>query len=53
MKNYFTLVALALLNHNATLELDGIKGAIGRRSVCFDELNYNADGTMQYVEQTK
>ena len=42
-----------LFYHNATLELDGIKGAIGRRSVCFDELNYNADGTMQYVEQTK
>mgnify|MGYP006364381089 FL=1 len=42
-----------LFYHNATLELDGIKGAIGRRSVCFDELHYNEDGTMQYVEQTK
>lgn len=42
-----------LFYHNATLELDGIKGAIGRRSVCFDELKYNEDGTMQYVEQTK
>lgn len=42
-----------LFYHNATLELNGIKGAIGRRSVCFDELHYNEDGTMQYVEQTK
>lgn len=42
-----------LFYHNATLELNGIKGAIGRRCVCFDELHYNEDGTMQYVEQTK
>lgn len=42
-----------LFYHNATLSLDGIEGAIGRRSVCVDELRYNPDGTMQFVEQTK
>ncbi|MDE6190636.1 MAG: glycoside hydrolase family 43 protein [Muribaculum sp.] len=42
-----------LFYHNATLELDGHKGAIGRRSVCVDSLSYNEDGTMNYVTQTK
>ena len=42
-----------LFYHNAALTLDGRAGAIGRRSVCVDELHYNEDGTMQYVEQTK
>ncbi len=42
-----------LFYHNATLELDGHKGAIGRRSVCVDSLSYNPDGTMNYVVQTK
>ncbi|WP_394707725.1 glycoside hydrolase family 43 protein [uncultured Bacteroides sp.] len=42
-----------LFYHNATLTIDGHKGAIGRRSVCVDELHYNPDGTMQHVEQTK
>lgn len=42
-----------LFYHNATLTLNGREGAIGRRSVCVDELHYNPDGTMQYVEQTK
>ena len=42
-----------LFYHNAVLTIDGIKGAIGRRSVCVDKLFYNEDGTMQYVEQTK
>ncbi|MBP5365659.1 MAG: family 43 glycosylhydrolase [Bacteroidales bacterium] len=42
-----------LFYHNATLEIDGIKGAIGRRSVCVDELKYNEDGTIQFVTQTK
>ena len=42
-----------LFYHNAALTLDGHPGAIGRRSVCVDELHYNEDGTMQYVEQTK
>lgn len=42
-----------LFYHNATLTLDGHTGAIGRRSVCVDELKYNPDGTMQTVIQTK
>lgn len=42
-----------LFYHNAALTLDGHKGAIGRRSVCVDELFYNPDGTMKPVEQTK
>lgn len=41
-----------LFYHNATLTLDGHKGAIGRRSVCFDKLAFNPDGTMQYVAQS-
>lgn len=41
-----------LFYHNATLTLDGHNGAIGRRSVCFDKLTYNPDGTMQYIPQT-
>lgn len=42
-----------LFYHNATLDLDGKAGAIGRRAVCADYLYYNPDGTMVYVEQTK
>jgi beta-xylosidase len=42
-----------LFYHNATITLDGHAGAIGRRSVCVDELHYNPDGTMQPVEQTE
>ena len=42
-----------LFYHNATLTIDGIQGAIGRRSVCVDKLYYHEDGTMKYVEQTK
>ncbi|WP_418986443.1 glycoside hydrolase family 43 protein [Bacteroides heparinolyticus] len=42
-----------LFYHNATLTLDGHEGAIGRRSVCVDELHYNPDGTMRPVVQTK
>lgn len=41
-----------LFYHNASLNIDEISGAIGRRSVCVDELIYNNDGTMQQVEQT-
>ncbi len=41
-----------LFYHNATLELDGHKGAIGRRSVCVDKFTYNPDGTMTYVAQS-
>lgn len=42
-----------LFYHNATLTIDGRSGAIGRRSVCVEELHYNPDGTMRFVEQTK
>lgn len=41
-----------LFYHNATLTLDGHRGAIGRRSVCFDKFTYNPDGSMQYVAQS-
>lgn len=42
-----------LFYHNATLEIDSIKGAIGRRSVCVDSLFYAPDGKMLFVEQSK
>lgn len=42
-----------LFYHNATLSIDGIKGATGRRSVCVDEMEFNNDGTIKFVEQTK
>lgn len=42
-----------LFYHNAVLTIDGRAGAIGRRSVCVEELHYNSDGTMTFVEQTK
>ena len=42
-----------LFYHNAVLTIDGIKGAIGRRSVCVDKLFYRENGTMEYVEQTR
>jgi len=41
-----------LFYHNAVLEIDGHKGAIGRRSVCVDSLFYNPDGTMRPVRQS-
>lgn len=41
-----------LFYHHADLEIDGLKGATGRRAVCVDYLYYNPDGTMQIVEQT-
>ena len=41
-----------LFYHNAVLEIDGHKGAIGRRSVCVDSLSYTPDGRMQQVIQT-
>ncbi len=41
-----------LFYHNATVTIDGHAGAIGRRSVCFDKLTYNPDGSMQYVPQS-
>ncbi len=42
-----------LFYHNAVLEIDGIKGAIGRRSVCVDTLEYSSDGLMLPVVQTR
>mgnify|MGYP002858349676 CR=1 FL=1 len=42
-----------LFYHNATAVVDGKKGAIGRRSVCVDELKFNADGTIKFVQQSK
>lgn len=42
-----------LFYHNAVLEIDGHKGAIGRRSVCVDTLGYSADGLMIPVVQTR
>ena len=42
-----------LFYHNSTLKLNGYRNATGRRSVCFDELFYNEDGTMKFVNQTK
>ena len=42
-----------LFYHNSTLSLNGYGPATGRRSVCVDELKYNADGTMQKVIQTE
>jgi hypothetical protein len=38
--------------HNATLTLNGEKGALGRRSVCLEYLYYNPDGTIQPIQQT-
>lgn len=40
-----------LFYHNSTLSIDGYGPATGRRSVCFDEMTYNADGTIRPVEQ--
>lgn len=42
-----------LFYHNAVLEIDGKKGAIGRRSVCVDRLEYAPDGKMLPVKQTR
>jgi len=42
-----------LFYHNATLTINGIQGRIGRRSVCLDEMNFNDDGTIQFVNQSK
>ena len=41
-----------LFYHGTALSLEGYGPATGRRSVCVDELHYNADGTMQPVVQT-
>lgn len=41
-----------LFYHNADLTIDSIPGAIGRRAVCVDKLNYDENGLMIPVEQT-
>ena len=42
-----------LFYHNATLSLDNHGPATGRRSVCMDQLQYNADGTIKPLTQTR
>lgn len=39
--------------HDAKLTIDGVAGAMGRRSVAVEYLYYNEDGTMKPVRQTK
>lgn len=39
--------------HNAALTIGDLNGAIGRRAVTVEYLNYNPDGTLQRVEQTE
>jgi beta-xylosidase len=41
-----------LFLHNATLAIGDMSGAIGRRAVTVEHLQYNADGTMKPVVQT-
>ena len=41
-----------LFLHNATLSIGDLNGAIGRRAVTVEHLQYNADGTMKPVVQT-
>lgn len=38
--------------HNAVLDLDGYHGCSGRRSVCVEEIHFNTDGTIQYIDHT-
>ena len=40
-----------LFYHNTTISIDGYGPATGRRSVCFAEMQYNADGTIVPVVQ--
>ena len=40
-----------LFYHNSTISIDGYGPATGRRSVCFAEMHYNADGTIVPVVQ--
>jgi hypothetical protein len=42
-----------LFYHNSTLSLEGYGPATGRRSICVDEMFYNADGSIRPVIQTK
>ncbi|MGB3930219.1 MAG: glycoside hydrolase, partial [Sphingobium sp.] len=38
--------------HNASLAIGDLNGAIGRRAVTVERLDYNSDGTMKPVVQT-
>jgi beta-xylosidase len=38
--------------HTADLTLNGETGAVGRRSVCVEYLDYNPDGTIRPIAQT-
>lgn len=42
-----------LFYHDGSLTLRGQNGTLGRRSVCVEEMHYNADGTIQPVKQTR
>ncbi len=44
---------IAEFKHNATLAVGDQSGAIGRRAVTVEYLQYNADGTMKPVTQTQ
>lgn len=39
--------------HNGSLTIDGEPGALGRRAVCVEYLNYDNDGLILPIEQTK
>ena len=39
--------------HNAALTIDGVSGAVGRRAVCVEYLEYNPDGTIKPITQTE
>lgn len=39
--------------HDAKLAIDGVPGAMGRRSVALEHLYYNEDGTIKPIRQTK
>lgn len=39
--------------HNAKLTIDGVPGALGRRSVAVEYLYYNKDGTLKPIRQTQ
>ena len=42
-----------LFYHDASLEIDGVKGTLGRRNVRAEYLHYNDDGTIRPIEQTR
>lgn len=44
--------SVGVRSSTANLMLNGQGGAAGRRRVCLDYLDYNADGTMRPIEQT-